>query len=92
MLHPITSITPPKILKMFVTGNGNSGKDLMIREVFKRWNFDTNNNDVADAFGLAKMAYSFDHIEDLTKKQKESLKKVNLIIEHAKVKHEKTKS
>ena len=46
-------VVTPTSLKKFVTGKGNSPKDLIIKEVYKRWNFDTNDNDIADAFSMA---------------------------------------
>ena len=46
---------PPSTLKKFVTGKGNCGKELMLKEVFRRWQYDTNNNDEADAYGLFRM-------------------------------------
>jgi len=45
-------------LKMFAVGKGNCKKELVIKEVYKKWGFDTNSNDIADAFVLAKMAFS----------------------------------
>lgn len=44
---------PVGTLKKFVTGKGNAQKDLMMKEVFKKWGFDTDNNNIADSFGLA---------------------------------------
>jgi len=48
---------PTGTLKKVVTGSGNSSKALMIRDVYKRWNFETDNDNIADAFGLAKLAW-----------------------------------
>lgn len=48
---------PPSSLKMFATGKGNSAKQVVMKEVFKRWGYDSNSDDVCDAFVLAKMAY-----------------------------------
>lgn len=45
---------PPTSLKKFVTGKGNAKKDLMLLGVYKRWDFDTEDDNEADAFGLAK--------------------------------------
>jgi len=45
----------PSALKKFATGKGNVPKDVVIKEVYKRWKFDTNDNNIADAFVLAKM-------------------------------------
>lgn len=45
---------PPKSLKKYVTGKGNGKKSLMLLEVYKRWNFTTDNDNIADAYGLAE--------------------------------------
>jgi len=42
-------------LKKFVTGKGNVGKEFVMMGVLKKWGFEANSNDVADAFGLAAM-------------------------------------
>ena len=44
----------PTSLKKFVTGKGNVKKDLMLLNVYKRWDFDTNDDNEADAYGLAQ--------------------------------------
>lgn len=45
----------PTSLKKFVTGKGNAKKDLMLLGVYKRWDFDTNDDNEADAYGLAQV-------------------------------------
>lgn len=45
----------PTSLKKFVTGKGNCKKDLMLLNVYKRWEFDTEDDNEADAYGLAQM-------------------------------------
>jgi len=50
---PFVEVSPPS-LKKFVTGKGNAKKDLMLLEVYKRWDFDTGNDNEADAYGLAQ--------------------------------------
>lgn len=45
---------PPTSLKKFVTGKGNAKKDLMLLNVYKRWEFDTDDDNEADAYGLAQ--------------------------------------
>lgn len=50
-------IIAPTSLKKFVTGKGNSKKELMLLEVYKRWGVEFKNNNLADGFGLAKMAH-----------------------------------
>ena len=49
-------IIPPTALKKFVTGKGNCKKELMLLEVYKRWGVEFKDNNLADAFGLARMA------------------------------------
>lgn len=46
-------VIPPTVLKKFVTGKGNSPKDKIMLEVYKRWGFEAPDNNVADAVGLA---------------------------------------
>lgn len=43
----------PNSLKKFVTGKGNAGKAMIIKEVYKRWGLDLFSDDEADAAGLA---------------------------------------
>ena len=51
-------IIPPGTLKKFVCGDGkgNAKKELMLLNVFKNWNVEFNDNNLADAYGLARMA------------------------------------
>ncbi len=49
------SIFPPTSIKKFSCGKGSAKKELMIAAVFKRWAFDTDSNDLADAFAIAKL-------------------------------------
>lgn len=51
------AVCPTGTLKKMVTGNGNSKKQIVIRDVYKRWGFETDDDNIADAFGLAKMAW-----------------------------------
>lgn len=44
---------PPTSLKKFITGKGNSNKDVMMKELYKQWRIDSNNNNEADAHSLA---------------------------------------
>lgn len=50
--YPFLTVSPTS-LKKFVTGKGNSNKDLMMLEVFKRWGYSSTTNNVADAVALA---------------------------------------
>jgi len=46
---------PPTKLKKFVTGKGNCEKSLILKAVYKKWNFDTDDDNIADAYGIAIM-------------------------------------
>lgn len=48
---------PPGTLKKFITGKGNAKKDLVLLNVYKKFGIEFDNSDLADAFGLAVMAY-----------------------------------
>lgn len=43
----------PTSLKKFATGKGGGKKELMMKEIFKFWGFDTSSNNVADAYAIA---------------------------------------
>jgi crossover junction endodeoxyribonuclease RuvC len=63
-------VVPPARLKKFVTGKGNAKKDQMRLEVYKRWGFEHESNDVIDAYGLAQLGLAvLGHTENLTKEQ-----------------------
>ncbi len=44
----------PGQIKKFITGKGNAKKELILKEVFRRYDFDTSDNNIADAFAIAK--------------------------------------
>jgi crossover junction endodeoxyribonuclease RuvC len=46
----------PGQLKKYITGNGQAKKNLMLKEVFKRWQVDFNSDNLADAYSLARYA------------------------------------
>jgi Holliday junction resolvasome RuvABC endonuclease subunit len=50
---------PPKLLKKFVSNDGNASKEKMIREVAARYEFSTKDDNIADAVGLAKFCEVF---------------------------------
>jgi Holliday junction resolvasome RuvABC endonuclease subunit len=49
-------VVPPTQLKKFVTGDGGASKEKMVRSVLERYNYETRNDNIADAVGLAKFA------------------------------------
>ena len=52
---PIMEIAPAQ-LKKFITGKGNCKKDLMLKEIYKRWGVDFDDDDCADAYALVEFA------------------------------------
>lgn len=69
---------PPTSLKKFVTGKGNVKKEMMLKEVYKRWNIDCDTNDEADAVGLAYMGMALDGKLKLPKANMDALKKIQV--------------
>jgi crossover junction endodeoxyribonuclease RuvC len=49
----------PSTLKKYATGKGNTHKNLVNKHIFKKWDFDTDSDDVADAYVLARMCADF---------------------------------
>jgi crossover junction endodeoxyribonuclease RuvC len=54
--HVKYKIVAPGTLKKSVTGDGRSKKDLMLLKVYKKWGVEFDNDNLADAYGLARMA------------------------------------
>ncbi len=52
-------IVPPRSLKSYVTGSGNSPKEVMMMTTYKRWGYESENNDQCDAYCLARLAAEF---------------------------------
>jgi crossover junction endodeoxyribonuclease RuvC len=72
-----TIFVAPTTLKKFVTGAGNSDKSVMLKEIFKRWGADINDDNAGDAYGLARIGMAHAGIDtELTAFQMEALAKV----------------
>lgn len=52
-------VVPPTTLKKFVTGKGNSPKDVMMMKVLKRWRREYTDNNLCDAYCLARWGQAF---------------------------------
>lgn len=46
----------PTMLKKFVTGKGNATKEQMVLSVYRSWQYEAESHNLADAYGLARMA------------------------------------
>lgn len=49
-------IIAPGSLKKFITGKGTAKKELMLLNVYKKWGAEFDDNNLADAYSLARMA------------------------------------
>lgn len=49
-------VIAPGTLKKFVTGTGKGKKELILLKTYKKWGIEFDNNNLADAYGLARMA------------------------------------
>lgn len=57
--HPqrlLPTVVPPTSVKKFATGSGAAKKNEMLLAVYKRWGVEYKNDNLADAFVLAKIA------------------------------------
>jgi crossover junction endodeoxyribonuclease RuvC len=50
------TIIQPTTLKKFVTGSGTAKKNNMLLAVYKKWGFETSDDNLADAYSLARVA------------------------------------
>lgn len=49
-------VIAPGTLKKFVTGTGVAKKELILLKTYKRWGVEFDDNNLADAYGLARLA------------------------------------
>ena len=49
-------VIAPGTLKKFVAGTGVAKKELMLLKTYKKWGIEFNDNNLCDAYGLARMA------------------------------------
>ena len=61
---------PPTVLKKFISGKGNAAKDALILPLYKKWGYEHSSDNVRDAYGLARIGYSIDHIDELNMLEK----------------------
>lgn len=71
------TIVPPTSLKKFVTGAGNAAKDNMLLSVYKKWGKEYKDNNLADAYGLARMAEALHTGVTAFKYEEEALAKLH---------------
>ena len=57
------AIAAPTQLKKFATGKGNCMKDGIMMHVYKRWGYEAKDNNIADAYVLAKIAMALETVD-----------------------------
>lgn len=77
---PYDVVAPPSV-KKYISGSGRCEKDVIIKEVYKNYGLDTNDNNLADAVVIAKIAESIWRIRNggevkLKKYEKEVVDKI----------------
>ena len=75
---PIVNIAPTS-LKSFVCSSGNAKKEMMILEAYKRWGFQAATNNIADAYGLAKVGQYLLGLENVTKDSASKIEKLESV-------------
>jgi crossover junction endodeoxyribonuclease RuvC len=56
----------PPTLKKYICGKGNVNKNIVIREVYKRWNVNAEDDNAADAFVLGRIGMNLAGIDQPT--------------------------
>lgn len=64
---------PPMTLKKYASGKGNSKKQEMLLQIYKRWGIEFNDDNAADSYALARLA-SGNHINAIEKTIVEQIK------------------
>jgi crossover junction endodeoxyribonuclease RuvC len=69
-------LVAPTLVKKFATGKGNADKSLVLKEVYKRWQADFEDDNVADAYVLARIGMVYLTGDYVTSFQQEVMDKL----------------
>ena len=70
-------IVAPMALKKFITGKGNAPKEFMLMEIYKRFGKEFRDNNLCDAYSLAKLGEAYiNKGDDMMVYQKEVINKL----------------
>jgi Holliday junction resolvasome RuvABC endonuclease subunit len=67
-------LVAPQQLKKFATGNGNTKKEMLPKEIYKRWGMDFNDTNLAEAYALARIAHAIEAKPEMTVFQQDVVK------------------
>ncbi|MFJ7982335.1 hypothetical protein ACIQ1D_18915 [Lysinibacillus xylanilyticus] len=70
-----TEATPSQ-LKKFISNRGNAKKEDLVLPLFKKWGYENHSDNIRDAYGLARMAYSMYNPKGLAGYEIDVLKKM----------------
>lgn len=74
-------IFTPQSVKKYILGSGGGGKQLVLKEVYKKYNLDVDNDNIADAFVISQLTSDFAYLEN-NKKFRFGMKKYQQDIFH----------
>lgn len=57
--HSELLVVAPTQVKKFATGKGQAPKDIILQQVYKRWHYEAKNNNIADAYILARIGLAY---------------------------------
>lgn len=58
-------VIEPKVLKKYISGNGNAKKNLMILKVYQKFGVEFSDDNLADAYSLARMAWEIEREDEI---------------------------
>jgi crossover junction endodeoxyribonuclease RuvC len=70
-------IVAPTSLKKFACEKGNAKKEMVLLETYKRWGMSFNDDNLCDAYVLARIAQAYSEEINITKTQQEVITKLN---------------
>ena len=77
-----TIVVPPTVLKKFITQKGNVNKNIVIKEIYRIYGQDINDDNIADAFALSKISFAFyGSPSQIWMWQKECIKNVKILLD-----------
>ncbi|MDR0128667.1 hypothetical protein [Priestia megaterium] len=67
----------PNSLKKFAAGKGNCKKDAMVLPIYKKWGFESDSDNIRDAYVLSRVAMAMSMPQKLTAYQQEAINNIH---------------